>query len=198
MAGREAHIHLCLVSVVRSSTSGLLVASDTDSSPAPSSQPSSLQFVAVGIRRPRRQSYVVFQYVKKPLSFHSLVEGAGFEPAMSYTLRRLIRSAAYPYPRLRPGCLRPLGHPSPCSFLAEGEGFEPPCCCRTAAVLRQCCLALLLPILSANLPCSVCRNIIAALTVILRSLLLSAIQLHFFASATLGTPPRPASAVSSS
>ena len=70
VAGREAHIHLCLVSVVRSSTSGPLVASDTDSSPAPSSQPSSLQFVAVGIRRPRRQSYFVFQYVKEPLSFH--------------------------------------------------------------------------------------------------------------------------------
>ena len=72
VAGREAHIHLCLISVVRSSTSGPLVASDTDSSPAPSSQPSSLQFVAVGIRRPRRQSYVVFQYVKEPLSFHLL------------------------------------------------------------------------------------------------------------------------------
>ena len=72
VAGREAHIHLCLVSVVRSSTSGPLVASDTDSSPAPSPQPSSLQFVAVGIRRPRRQSYVVFQYVKELISFHSL------------------------------------------------------------------------------------------------------------------------------
>ena len=56
VAGREAHIHLCLVSVVRSSTSGPLVASDTDSSPAPSPRPLSLQFVAVGIRRPRRQS----------------------------------------------------------------------------------------------------------------------------------------------
>ena len=75
VAGREAHIHLCLVSVVRSSTSGPLVASDTDSSPAPSSQPSSLQFVAVGIRRPRCQSYVVFQSVKEPLSFHCLCGG---------------------------------------------------------------------------------------------------------------------------
>lgn len=80
VAGREAHIHLCLVSVVRSSTSGLLVASDTDSSPAPSSRPSSLQFVAVGIRRPRRQSYVVFQYVKEPFPLF-IVEGAGVEPA---------------------------------------------------------------------------------------------------------------------
>lgn len=85
VAGREAHIHLCLVSVVRSSTSGPLVASDTDSSPAPSPQPMSLQFVAVGIRRPRCQSYVVFQSVKEPLlSFH--VEGAGFEPTLSYVL----------------------------------------------------------------------------------------------------------------
>lgn len=58
-----------LISVVRSSTSGPLVASDTDSSTAPSSQPMSLQFVAVGIRRPRRQSYVVFQYVKELFSF---------------------------------------------------------------------------------------------------------------------------------
>lgn len=72
VAGREAHIHLLFVSVVRSSTSGPLVASDTDSSPAPSSQPSSLQFVAVGIRRPRRQSYIVFHSVKEPLSFHYL------------------------------------------------------------------------------------------------------------------------------
>ena len=80
VAGRKAHIHLCLVSVVRSSTSGPLVASDTDSSHAPSSQPSSLQFVAVGIRRPRRQSYVVFQYVKELISFHSFVEGGGVEP----------------------------------------------------------------------------------------------------------------------
>ena len=78
VAGREAHIHLCIVSVVRSSTSGPLVASDTDSSPAPSSQPSSLQFVAVGIRRPRRQSYVVFQSVNDlsllPFSlYHSVI-----------------------------------------------------------------------------------------------------------------------------
>ena len=71
VAGREAHIHLCLVSVVRSSTSGLLVASDTDSSPAPSSQPSSLQFVAVGIRRPRRQSCFVFIMSKNHSPFIS-------------------------------------------------------------------------------------------------------------------------------
>ena len=110
VAGREAHIHLCLVSVVRSSTSGLLVASDTDSSPAPSPQPSSLQFVAVGIRRPRRQSYVVFQDVKKPLSFHSL---------------RKVRDSN---PR----------------------------------AIADLLLSRELPYHSANLPCCVCRNIIAA------------------------------------
>ena len=89
VAGREAHIHLCLVSVVRSSTSGPLVASDTDSSPAPSSQPSSLQFVAVGIRRPRRQSYVVFQSVKEPLSFHSLWKERDSNPRCPTLFHRL-------------------------------------------------------------------------------------------------------------
>lgn len=101
VAGREAHIHLCLVSVVRSSTSGPLVASDTDSSPAPSPQPSSLQFVAVGIRRPRRQSYVVFHSVKEIFSFHSLWKERESNPRCPTLLCRL--SAAYPIPRLAPG-----------------------------------------------------------------------------------------------
>ena len=50
---------------------------------------------------------------------------------------------------------------------------------------------------SANLPCSVCRNVIAAITVTHRYLLLSAIQLQFFASAIRGTPLLPAYALSS-
>lgn len=100
VAGREAHIHLCLVSVVRSSTSGPLVASDTDSSPAPSSQPSSLQFVAVGIRRPRRQSYVVFHYVKEPfpLSSWKVMDS-------NHRCARLHHICGY-------RCFRPLSQPS--------------------------------------------------------------------------------------
>ena len=55
-----------------------------------------------------------------------------------------------------------------------------------------------LPYHSANLPCCVCRNIIAALTVTPRSLLLYTMQLQPSASAIHGTPLRQASAVSSS
>ena len=155
VAGREAHIHLCLVSVVRSSTSGPLVASDTDSSPAPSPQPSSLQFVAVGIRRPRRQSYVVFQYFKKPFSFHSLRKERESNPRCPTLLHRLQR-------------------------------FIPIRGCAPVAFDH-----------SAILPCCVCRNIIAALTVTPRSLLLYTMQLQSSASAIHGTPLRQASAVSS-
>ena len=39
-----------------------------------------------------------------------------------------------------------------CLLFVEGEGFEPPCCCRTVSVLRCHCLALLPLNLSANLP----------------------------------------------
>lgn len=52
-------IPLTLVSLVRSSTTRLLVACVTGTNSVLSSQPSSLQVVAAGIHRPRCQSYFV-------------------------------------------------------------------------------------------------------------------------------------------
>ena len=52
-------IPLILVSVVRSSTAGLLVTSATGTNSVPSSQPTSLQVVSAGIHRPRCQSWFV-------------------------------------------------------------------------------------------------------------------------------------------
>ncbi len=52
-------IPLILVSVVRSSTAGLLVTSATGTNSVPSSRPVSLQVVSAGIHRPRCQSWFV-------------------------------------------------------------------------------------------------------------------------------------------
>ena len=62
-------IPLILVSVVRSSTAGLLVTSATGTNTVPSSQPTSLWVVSAGIHRPRCQSWFVTNMSKNVSPF---------------------------------------------------------------------------------------------------------------------------------
>ena len=94
-------IPLILVSIVRSSTSGLLVASDTDVNIKRSSQPLSLTFAAAGIHRPRHQSWLCTNMSKNYFSFHRLRK-----------VRDSNSRSVLPLASLAVRCFRPLSQPS--------------------------------------------------------------------------------------
>ena len=76
-------IPLILVSVVRSSTAGLLVTSATGTNSVPSSRPVSLQVVSAGIHRPQCQSWLL-PICQRTYLLSSFAEGVGFEPTSHF------------------------------------------------------------------------------------------------------------------
>ena len=97
------------------------------------------------------------------VSFHSICVEVSFAAVSAHGFARPFRITLHHschcvsvYSAYLPGLLaaRP-------SAFVEGEGFEPPFCCRTVSVLHCNCLALLPLNLSANLPCFVFLSTIA-------------------------------------